>query len=130
LSQLSKLNGFLSRRKEIAHRYREALSDIEGLCFQRTPDDRDHAYHLMVAHFDPARYDRRSLFEQLQAAGIGPQVHYIPVHRQPAIRRHTETQPLPHTEHYYQGCISLPMYPALTEDQQNHVISTVRRICT
>ncbi len=130
LSQLSKLDSFLARRCEIALRYREELADIEGLSFQHVPADRTNAYHLFVAHFDPAQHDRKAIFEKLQHEGIAPQVHYIPVNSQPAIRKTAGEQgPLPNAERYYQGCISLPMFPALSEDEQRRVIRAVRRVC-
>ncbi|MDD5306753.1 MAG: UDP-4-amino-4,6-dideoxy-N-acetyl-beta-L-altrosamine transaminase [Deltaproteobacteria bacterium] len=127
LSQLGKLDRFLARRREIAERYRAELTDIPGLSFQAVPDDRSHAYHLFVAHFDPTRHNRRKIFEKLQTGGIAPQVHYIPIHQQPAMRRAAGEQgPFANAERYYEGCLSLPMFPALTGDEQAKVICSLR----
>jgi perosamine synthetase len=128
LSQLRKLDGFLNRRREIADRYRRELSDIEGLTLQHVPDDRSHAYHLFVAHLDPDRYDRRVVFESLRSEDIAPQVHYVPVHGQPAVRERAGDQgPFPNAERYYAGCLSLPMFPGLPDDDQSRAIAAFRR---
>jgi UDP-4-amino-4,6-dideoxy-N-acetyl-beta-L-altrosamine transaminase len=127
LRQLAKLNRFLQRRREIAARYREAFADIEGLSFQQTPSGVEHAYHLFVVHLDPARYDRRAVFEGLRDRGIGPQVHYVPVSGQPSmVAAAGEQGPFPHAQRYYEGCLSLPMYPGLRDDELERVIEGVR----
>jgi len=126
-SQLGKLDQFLSRRREIAAKYRSALAGVPGLRFQGLSDGRAHAYHLFVVHLDPERYDRRVVFEGLRARGVAPQVHYIPVHGQPIMRRLAGVQgPFPHAERYYAGCLSLPMYPGLTDAEQESVVSALK----
>ncbi len=124
LSQLKKLDAFLARRRVIAERYRTELAHIDGLTLQHVPRDRCHAYHLFVVHLDPALYDRSAVFAALRRRGVAPQVHYIPVHRQPAMRAVAGVQgPLPHAEHYYAGCLTLPMFPALTDGEQGRAIA-------
>jgi len=123
IRQMAKLDRFLERRRKIASFYLEALNGLEGVTFQATPPDRNHAYHLFIAHLDPNLYDRRSVFEELIEHDIGPQVHYVPLYRQPAIRAVGGDQgAFPCTDWYYDGCISLPMFPSLTDDEQNRVI--------
>ncbi len=127
LSQLGKLDRFLARRREIAKRYHEEFAGIEGLSMQPISKDRLNAYHLFVVHFDPDRYDRLAIFEHLRKEGIAPQVHYIPVHKQPAMRQAAgEAGELPNAERYYQGCLSLPMFPSLSDVEQGRVISSLR----
>jgi len=128
LTQLSKLDGFLGRRREIADRYRAELTGIPGLSLQDAVPDRTHAYHLFVAHLDPERYSRRQVFEKLVADRIVPQVHYVPVNRQPAIRRVAGDQgPFPHAERYYDGALSLPMFPGLRDDDVATVLESLER---
>lgn len=130
ISQLRKLDGFLARRAEIAARYHRELAGVPGLSFQHVPAGSQHAYHLVVAHFDPSRHDRRSLYDTLHANGVGVQVHYVPVHRQPIIEQRAGVQgPLPNADHYYAGCLSLPVFPGLTESDQAYVIDTVKKAC-
>ncbi len=130
LSQLGKLDRFIARRGEIAARYQEQLGSIGGVSFQITPRDRTNAYHLFVAHFDPGRYDRKAVFDRFRRAGIAPQVHYVPVNRQPAIRRFAGDQgTFANAERYYAGCLSLPMFPALTDEEQGRVIDAARESC-
>lgn len=127
LSQLPKLDRFVMRRREIAERYRRFLGSIQGLSFQIEPPQCEHSYHLFVIHFDPERYDRLRVFKALRKANIGAQIHYIPLNRQPAINTRAGVQgPLKNADYYYSGCISLPMYPALTRSDQDRVISVLK----
>ncbi len=127
LSQLSRLDGFLERRASIANAYRSALSDLPGVRLQEVPAGRSHAYHLFVAHIDPAQKNRRQVFEQLRDAGIAPQIHYVPVHSQPFMEgRSRVSGTMEETDRYYAGCLSLPIYPTLSESDQHKVIDTLR----
>ena len=127
LSQLSKLDRFVMRRREIAERYRRCLGYIQGLSFQVEPPQCEHSYHLFVVHFDQERYNRLRVFKELRKANIGAQIHYIPLNRQPAIKSRAGSQgPFENADYYYSGCISLPMYPALTLSEQDWVISVLK----
>lgn len=120
-SQLTRLPQSLARRNEIAARYTALLAqtfpaDIVHPLAVRP--DVDHAYHLYVAliDFDRLGLPRATVMNRLRAAGIGTQVHYIPVHLQPYYRR-LETMDqvrLPEAERYYAQALSLPMYPELS----------------
>jgi UDP-4-amino-4,6-dideoxy-N-acetyl-beta-L-altrosamine transaminase len=128
LSQLSRLDGFLKRRASIANAYRSALSDLPGVRLQEVPAGRSHAYHLFVVHIDPARKNRRQVFEQLRDAGIAPQIHYVLVHSQPFMDgRSRVSGTMVETDRYYAGCLSLPIYPTLSESDQHKVIDTLRQ---
>jgi dTDP-4-amino-4,6-dideoxygalactose transaminase len=114
LSQLKNLDNFLVRRREIATRYREWFSAIPGLTVQGESRGSVNAFHLFVVHLDPSVYCRKTVFETLVLEGVNPQVHYIPLHLQPAYKQSTGCDCVM-ANHYYTGAISLPMYPALTD---------------
>ncbi len=131
LSQLRKLDGFLERRRAIARRYDEAFGKLQQLRLpQSAPRDRARSgHHLYIAIFDFAgmRTTRTALMTRLREQGVGSQVHYIPVYRQPyyAARYGLDPAAFPVAESYYGGCLSLPFYPALTDEDVEHVIISV-----
>jgi UDP-4-amino-4,6-dideoxy-N-acetyl-beta-L-altrosamine transaminase len=124
LSQLSRLAEFVKRRQHLAGRYDEGF---EGLPIQRqcVPDEVSSAFHLYVMRVDA---DRRSeIFGRLRGAGIGVNVHYIPVHLQPYYRRlGFGPGDFPQTERYYSEAITLPLFPAMTDDEQEYVMDAVK----
>lgn len=124
-SQLSRLESYVARRRQLAERY-DAL--LDGLPLQRPGRSAgaQSAWHLYVVRLhDPAR--RGAVFAALRAAGFGVQVHYIPVHTQPYYRA-LGFQPgdFPHAEAHYRTAISLPLYPGLTESDQDRVAAVLR----
>jgi len=123
MSQLSRLDSFLQRRRTIAETYHRALRGVPGVSTQQVPNNREHAYHLFVVHLDPSRHDRKEVFESLYDEGIAPQVHYVPVHSQPLMRKRGRVHgTLCETDNYYAGCLSLPMYPSLQPAEQAKVL--------
>jgi perosamine synthetase len=130
LSQLKRLPAFLARRQELVRYYREVLSDLPGLRLQQQPGDRVSGNHLFVVHLDPALYRRTAVFEAMRDGGIGCQVHYVPIHTHPFYREHFKSQPgdCPKAEAYYRGCLSLPLFPDLTDSQVERVASTFRQV--
>jgi perosamine synthetase len=131
LSQLGKLDHFLERRRAIAKRYDEAFRKLPHVRLpQSAPRDRARSgHHLYVALFDFAamRTTRTTFMTRLREQGIGSQVHYIPVYRQPyyTTRYGLDPAAFPAAESYYSGCLSLPFYPALTDEDVAHVITSV-----
>lgn len=125
LSQLRRLDDFVARRRIIAARYDAAFADMPGLEVLKVPAGSRGSYHLYVIRVDARR--RRTIFESLRETGIGVNVHYLPVYRQPYYRRHgfADTS-LPEAERYYAEAISLPMFPGLTKADQHRVIEAVR----
>ncbi len=124
-SQLSKLDAFLRRRRELARRYADALADARLRNVLRAPAfDPDSAHHLCVARFKSAER-RRQAHEWLAAAGIRSQVHYIPVYRHPHYRRACACEPLEGAERFYEGCLSLPLYPKMHDADQERVIAAL-----
>jgi len=129
-AQLTRLPQFVARRRAVAAAYRQGFAGLAGVRLQADPGDRTNAHHLFVIHLDPAVHDRKAAFEALVAEGIVPQVHYVPVHLQPFYQRTfgTARGDFPHAEAYYAGCLSLPMFPALTDADVLRVVATVRAV--
>lgn len=128
LSQLSKLDKFVSRRKEIAARYDEAFSQIEHIK-PLYRFDFDSAYHLYVVRidFEQAKIARAELFRALNAKKIYPQVHYIPINAQPYYQNlGYAPKDTPNAMRYYEECVSLPIFFGLGADEQELVIETVK----
>ena len=129
ISQLNKLNTFLKRRREIANIYNQELKDITAIEIPVTVADCIPAWHLYVIRLAGKNPPRRALFEALQSRGIGVQVHYIPVYRHPYYRMLGYRQDLcPQAEDYYQRCISLPIFPAMTDKDIDGVISGLKSV--
>lgn len=126
LSQLARLDAYVTRRRALADRYDRLLSGLPVHLPGRDPKA-ESAWHLYVIRLHRPE-DRLSVFESLRAAGIGVNVHYIPVHTQPHYRAlgfHWGDYPA--AERHYQAAISLPIYPTLTEAEQDRVAAAVRQ---
>lgn len=132
MSQLQKLPGWVERRREVAARYDEAFRSMESIEPVERRDDAKCAYHLYVIRLALARLkaDRKTLFEALQAEGIGVNVHYIPVHLQPHYRENLGTEPglCPNAEAAYERILTLPVFPRMTESDVEDVIRAVRKV--
>jgi perosamine synthetase len=128
--QMTRLDEFIQARNHLTDRYRKAFADNPAIRFQQTTSNTRSADHLFPIWIDPtqATLTRRQLFETLVTQNIRPQVHYIPVHLQPYYRTQLGTKPgdFPQAEHYYNHCLSLPLYPTLTEAEQDYVIHQVK----
>ncbi len=129
-SQLAQLESSVARRHQIAARYDAELAGLPLITPWQHPDAHS-ALHLYPIQLDRRRstLTRRQLFDGLRAAGIGVNVHYIPVHTQPHYRRLGFTPgQFPVAEAYYAQALSLPMFPTLTEAQQGEVIAALRQL--
>ena len=124
LVQIEKLPRLKRRRQELVRRYDEAFADLEGVTTQSRPDDDDICWNLMIVR---AR-GRTALYEHLLAKGIRTQVHYVPIHTQPYYQDHFDTRPgdYPVAEKYYAQALTLPLYPDLSDEEQDRVIAAVR----
>jgi len=127
VSQLAKLPRFLARRTELARRYTEAFGDLGSIRLPVTPSDRISAWHLYVIRAnDPARRD--PLFEALRARGVGVQVHYLPVYLHPYYQDlGYKAGACPVAETFAASCLSLPLFPGMSDDDQSFVIEAVRQ---
>ncbi len=128
LSQLGRLDAHVARREALAARYDRLLAN-SGLTLPWRDPDCASAWHLYVVGWNEAAFglSRAQAFARLRAAGIGVNVHYIPVHTQPYFHRlGFRRGQFPAAETYYAGAITLPLYPTMTEAQQDRVVETLR----
>jgi len=121
-SQLGRLDHFVTRRNELAARYDDLLAQVDVEIAPAAPAGARHAFHLY-----PVRVPRRrAVYDFMRAVGIGVQVHYVPIYRHPLFAPlGTAPSDYPETERAYAGLLSLPMYPALTDAQQDRVVETL-----
>lgn len=122
ISQLGRAAEGLERRREIARRYDEGFADLPQVKTPYRADDIAHAFHLYVIKVP----DRKELYDFLRSEGVFAQVHYVPLHQMPYYRHNGSAGvSLPVAEEYYRHCLSLPMYPTLTGEEQDYVIEKV-----
>jgi len=125
-SQLRKLPRFVERRAQLVHRYREALRDVAGIRLLHVAEDREAAWHLFAIRVLDGR--RRRVFERLRAEGIGVQVHYLPVHLHPVFRQRGFSRgDFPVAEQAYEELLSLPLFPDMTDGDQESVLDALTR---
>lgn len=125
ISQLHRAEFGLQRRKEIAFNYQQVFED-KSYVKQQVGVVEGHAYHLYVVESD----NRDRLIQHLRDNNIFAQVHYIPVHLMPYYRQFGWKEgDMPIAEKYYANCLSLPMYPTLTEEEQKFVIKSIDEFC-
>ena len=129
LSQLEKLDRFVAARGDLVARYDAALAELAPVVrpLRRVPRCRP-AWHLYVVLIDfaAAGIERAALMNRLRAAGIGTQVHYLPVHLQPYYRRRYGEQSLPGAEAYYRSCLSLPLFAAMGDADVDRVVNALQ----
>lgn len=120
ISQLKRAEQGIERRREIAKKYDAAFENTKIKIFENPSG---HAYHLYVIRVE----DRLELYNYLKTKNIYSQVHYIPVHTLPYYQDlGWKRGEFPISESYYEQCLSLPMYPSLTNEQQDFVINTIK----
>jgi UDP-4-amino-4,6-dideoxy-N-acetyl-beta-L-altrosamine transaminase len=127
LSQLDSLDGFIQRREALVARYDEQLKDLPLIRPVVSPGRRS-SWHLYVVQVDEQQCaaDRRSVFDSLRQSGIGVNVHYIPVHTHPYYRAlGFQAGDFPEAERYYARAITLPLYPGLTDAEQDEVVEAL-----
>lgn len=123
ISQLAKNEEGVKRRNEIAKKYKDAFDG--KIKFQELPQGFLNAHHLFVIEVN----DRKDLYDYLHKNGIFAQIHYIPVHILPYYKKigYKEAD-LTNAENYYTKCLSLPMYPSLTDKEQSFIIENVLKV--
>lgn len=130
-SQLKKLETFVARRREIAARYTAAFASLPGICVPQERPGYRSAWHLYPVRFPgisaPARHN---LFDTLRRAGLGVQIHYLPVYLQPYYRERFGDRVglCPVAEAWYRETLSLPLYPQMTDPQVETVIARIRHL--
>ncbi len=131
LSQLKKLPRFAATRRRLAARYDQRLASLAPV-LRTVPRNPwcDPVLHLYVAliDFPRAGLDRGAVMRKLKDLGIGTQVHYLPVHRQPYYRDLYGALDLPGADAYYARCLSLPLQPGMTEADVDRVVDALKTV--
>lgn len=130
VTQFPRLDTFIERRQEIACKYDDAFKGLP-LTAQNRPNDRYSSLHLYVIRLKnlPKSRTHISAFEFLRENGVGVNLHYIPIYRQPYYQQFGyNPDAFPEAEKYYSEAISLPMFPALSEEQHQNVIQIIRQL--
>lgn len=134
LSQLNRINGFITQRQKLLQLYQEVLSGSDYLKFFSPEENVYVCPHLCVVQIDFEAFNitRSEVMEQLKQCNIGTQVHYIPLYRHPVFsnRLGDLSEYFPEMETYYSQALSIPLYPDLTEDDAHRVASELKRILT
>ena len=131
LSQLKKLDRFVARRRELAALYATFLAErAPRVRLAASPAHSNPALHLLTVliDFEAEGISRRTVVETLKAQGIGTQVHYIPVHRQPYYVNRQGLADLPGADAWYARCLTLPLYPTMTDGDVERVVDALAGI--
>jgi len=130
MSQLTKLDRFVQRRREIAETYDQAFKNHRSLR-PLTEGNKYSSYHLYVGliDFEKAGLTRADFCRKLVHHKIGVMVHYIPINKQPYYQSlgYGDEQ-TPQMDLYYQTAISLPMFPSITDEEQSYIIDKIKKI--
>lgn len=130
-SQLKKLPAFKARRQEIVKRYNEAFADVEQIFVQKEIPESDTTRHLYIVQLklDTLQATRREVFDALAAENVQCNVHYIPVYYFPYYQKLGYQKGLcPNAEAAYEGFISIPLYPAMTDADVEDVITAIKKV--
>lgn len=131
ISQMKKLDWFISRRKEIVAKYNEAFKNLDGVILQKSADFSDTVNHLYVLKLDlpKLKVDRKEIFEAFIAENIGVHVHYIPVYWHPYYQKlGYKIGICPNAEDLYNSLLTVPLFPAMSDDDVNDVINGFYKI--
>ncbi len=125
-SQLKRLDQYIGKRRELAARYQSLLEGLP-LVLPTETSYSGSAWHLYVIEL--LEHDRKRVFAFLRDAGIGVNVHYIPIHTQPFYQaKGFKWGDFPNSEHYYRNAISIPLYPGLSGQQQDYVVAKLKEV--
>jgi len=129
-AQLRRLDQFIDRRRKIASFYHDSLTDLPGLYLPMGGNE--SAWHLYIIQIDPPVLgsDRLEVFNSLRNKGLGVNVHYIPLHYHPFYQRRLGVRPgdFPGAEAYYQNSISLPIFPAMSDQDVERTVEAVQTV--
>lgn len=130
LVQLRRLPEFMARRRRLAERFNAGLKDVRGIRIPATLPYNDHGWHLYVVEINEqvCGVSRDRFIEAMREHGIGTSVHFIPLHRHPLYRNKLGVKPeqFQRSEEIYQRIVSLPLYPAMRDEDADRVISAVQ----
>lgn len=127
--QLGRADDFMARRTAVARRYSEAFAHLPGVRIPTEASWATHAWHLYILRVDPdvVAEGRDGLIADLGANRIGSSVHFIPLNHHPAFAEEesVRVEPLPETENYYRQAVSLPLFPSMSDQDVQDVITVV-----
>jgi perosamine synthetase len=126
ISQLSRLDEFKVRRSEIVTRYNDSFKDVSWLTVPFEDEKLSSCFHLYVLKIDFQKIgkSRTEVMSELLCKGIGTQVHYIPVPQLPYYAK-TYSESLPQSDSYYEHCLSIPLYPQMSDSEVDRVIEAI-----
>ena len=129
ISQLNKLDGFITRRNELAALYADLLAGSSFTEVPQTPEGIRHAWHIYTVLLDGA--DRNTVFASMRKHNVGVNLHYIPTYRFRYYREHLPQNPadFPVTEDVFSRIITLPLFPGLTEQELHSVVDILKDAC-
>ncbi len=132
LEQLKKIHMLNDKRRALAERYTQAFTDVPGLIPFAEKEDRRSSWHLYPLRINPeeSAVNRDRMAEELRASGILTSVHFIPLYRFTAYRQSGRPENFPGAEKFFSMELSLPLYPSLSSEEQEYVISSVLKICS
>jgi UDP-4-amino-4,6-dideoxy-N-acetyl-beta-L-altrosamine transaminase len=131
MSQMDKIDAFISRRKEIVSRYNEELKDLPGLILQKEIPESDTSRHLYIIRLDLSKLTctRREFFDAMSAENIQCQIHYVPTYWFPYYRHLGYEKGLcPNAEEIYKGIMSIPLYPMMSDSDVTDVINALKKL--
>ena len=129
LSQLKKLDSFIEKRREIVKFYKERFKNKGFFDFTEETKNAKCGYHLLPVLLNSGFIERKQeIFKNLRAKGIGVQVHYIPIYRQPFYRKLIPDVYCPNAEEFYKIELSLPVYPCMKEEDLKFVFETIEDV--
>lgn len=129
-SQLERLDSYIERRNRLAHRYDDALKDLP-IQLPTVQQENRSAFHLYVIRLKQGRNSKphRDVFDELRSRGIGVNLHYLPVHLQPYYRSLGFGRgQFPEAEAHGQSALTLPLFPAMTDQQQQQVVESLHQV--
>jgi UDP-4-amino-4,6-dideoxy-N-acetyl-beta-L-altrosamine transaminase len=130
VSQMQRLDAYVTRRHELSRRYNHLLADLPVIAPWQHPDSYS-GWHLYVIRLPLKKISKthQQVFEALRDEGIGVNLHYIPVHTQPYYQRMGfKVGGYPQAEQYYSEAISLPLFQTLSDLQQEHIVDVLRKV--
>jgi dTDP-4-amino-4,6-dideoxygalactose transaminase len=131
MSQLTKLDRFVSRRRELADQYKLSLANIDErirpICAPSGVEPGWHLFRVLI-EFDEFKLDRGGWMDELKKHGIGSQVHYIPVHTQPYYHGRYGAVELEGARQYYDRTLTLPLHPGMSDQDVSTVSSVLSEI--
>lgn len=133
IHQLARAEEMRKERERLAHRYLESFADLEEIELPPVPDDRIHAWHLFPVRIrrEKLAIDRNSFIAELKEAGVGCSVHWRPLHLHPyyAETFGWKAEDLPAASAVWERIVSLPLFPAMTDAEHEHVVAVIQGIC-